>query len=104
MIRRPPRSTLFPYTTLFRSPSSLDREQRGQLHGVGVEVQAMDGLRAVEKIVEGELEERLHRRAGPARRDFGLAAVHRRAGFFVMGNRTGYPHGTIIGASRKVVK
>src|SRR5258708_23696381 len=23
MIRRPPRSTLFPYTTLFRSPSSL---------------------------------------------------------------------------------
>src|SRR3712207_7362532 len=26
MIRRPPRSTLFPYTTLFRSPH--DREQR----------------------------------------------------------------------------
>src|SRR2546426_5790878 len=24
MIRRPPRSTLFPYTTLFRSPSRLD--------------------------------------------------------------------------------
>src|SRR2546427_8172597 len=24
MIRRPPRSTLFPYTTLFRSPVSLD--------------------------------------------------------------------------------
>src|SRR2546430_11006112 len=24
MIRRPPRSTLFPYTTLFRSPQSLD--------------------------------------------------------------------------------
>src|SRR3712207_7735530 len=24
MIRRPPRSTLFPYTTLFRSPSSRD--------------------------------------------------------------------------------
>src|SRR2546422_5747505 len=24
MIRRPPRSTLFPYTTLFRSPSSLN--------------------------------------------------------------------------------
>src|SRR5258708_26525667 len=24
MIRRPPRSTLFPYTTLFRSPASLD--------------------------------------------------------------------------------
>src|SRR5437899_8611773 len=26
MIRRPPRSTLFPYTTLFRSPSQRSRE------------------------------------------------------------------------------
>src|SRR2546426_6396195 len=26
MIRRPPRSTLFPYTTLFRSPRLLGRE------------------------------------------------------------------------------
>src|SRR3712207_7377117 len=25
MIRRPPRSTLFPYATLFRSPGTLDR-------------------------------------------------------------------------------
>src|SRR2546427_1587804 len=38
MIRRPPRSTLFPYTTLFRSPL-LGGERRGQelaaLHYVG---------------------------------------------------------------------
>src|SRR5216683_8432217 len=27
MIRRPPRSTLFPYTTLFRSPGVREREQ-----------------------------------------------------------------------------
>src|SRR5689334_25225097 len=27
MIRRPPRSTLFPYTTLFRSPSGLTPSQ-----------------------------------------------------------------------------
>src|SRR5476649_3063995 len=27
MIRRPPRSTLFPYTTLFRSPPRLPRER-----------------------------------------------------------------------------
>src|SRR2546426_8982386 len=36
MIRRPPRSTLFPYTTLFRSPwhhSLADRDRGG---GVGV--------------------------------------------------------------------
>src|SRR5256885_11090869 len=34
MIRRPPRSTLFPYTTLFRSPTRID--DRGNL-GVGVD-------------------------------------------------------------------
>src|SRR5690348_17578785 len=28
MIRRPPRSTLFPYTTLFRSDARLDRDLR----------------------------------------------------------------------------
>src|SRR5260370_23682678 len=30
MIRRPPRSTLFPYTTLFRSPRSPQRPRRGR--------------------------------------------------------------------------
>src|SRR2546422_2869610 len=30
MIRRPPRSTLFPYTTLFRSPPSLDNMERNR--------------------------------------------------------------------------
>src|SRR5256885_13062735 len=29
MIRRPPRSTLFPYTTLFRSPGDVLREAEG---------------------------------------------------------------------------
>src|SRR3712207_7800716 len=29
MIRRPPRSTLFPYTTLFRSPASAAHRTRG---------------------------------------------------------------------------
>src|SRR3712207_8783867 len=33
MIRRPPRSTLFPYTTLFRSPL-LDVWRRGQEEGI----------------------------------------------------------------------
>src|SRR2546422_1566073 len=40
MIRRPPRSTLFPYTTLFRShqagaEAALRRRHRGRNHGVG---------------------------------------------------------------------
>src|SRR3712207_7349616 len=34
MIRRPPRSTLFPYTTLFRSlPKGTPNEQRAHLRG-----------------------------------------------------------------------
>src|SRR3712207_7812496 len=35
MIRRPPRSTLFPYTTLFRSLVGLGRHQRFLLGDVG---------------------------------------------------------------------
>src|SRR2546422_8379156 len=33
MIRRPPRSTLFPYTTLFRSSQCHRRGRRGRRHG-----------------------------------------------------------------------
>src|SRR3712207_8641810 len=33
MIRRPPRSTLFPYTTLFRSPVAHGSDARGWLAG-----------------------------------------------------------------------
>src|SRR2546430_13080717 len=32
MIRRPPRSTLFPYTTLFRSPVSAEAVRRAARH------------------------------------------------------------------------
>src|SRR2546422_3395377 len=35
MIRRPPRSTLFPYTTLFRSPQAADGRARDG--GIGIE-------------------------------------------------------------------
>src|SRR2546422_3356551 len=36
MIRRPPRSTLFPYTTLFRSPRDVDlRNAHAGVAGVG---------------------------------------------------------------------
>src|SRR2546430_9178573 len=37
MIRRPPRSTLFPYTTLFRSR----RREEGVLHGRGRDARAL---------------------------------------------------------------
>src|SRR5256885_9913098 len=35
MIRRPPRSTLFPYTTLFRSVAVEDLPAVNEAHGVG---------------------------------------------------------------------
>src|SRR2546427_5045609 len=35
MIRRPPRSTLFPYTTLFRSLDALIRRDGSSLFGLG---------------------------------------------------------------------
>src|SRR3712207_7213375 len=34
MIRRPPRSTLFPYTTLFRSRDSPESEERKKVHDI----------------------------------------------------------------------
>src|SRR2546426_2505937 len=49
MIRRPPRSTLFPYTTLFRSPDRPDRPP---------------ALRHVHLDVHGRRRARLHHRHG----------------------------------------
>src|SRR3712207_8622749 len=46
MIRRPPRSTLFPYTTLFRS-------ERGLLHG-GRHVARVDGVDAQLRVLHPE--------------------------------------------------
>src|SRR5256885_12308389 len=48
MIRRPPRSTLFPYTTLFRSPPLFDHELVARL----VEL----GLVEAEPLASGEVE------------------------------------------------
>src|SRR2546430_16342283 len=45
MIRRPPRSTLFPYTTLFRSVAA---NAQAQLIGVGEAVADIPGVAAVE--------------------------------------------------------
>src|SRR3712207_7951702 len=49
MIRRPPRSTLFPYTTLFRS----DLEHKSEVGGV---VLGLETPRAVERAAEAMLE------------------------------------------------
>src|SRR3712207_8140120 len=46
MIRRPPRSTLFPYTTLFRSPGLAGGAAVGAADGGGDEVARPDGIDA----------------------------------------------------------
>src|SRR3712207_6854511 len=67
MIRRPPRSTLFPYTTLFRSGVAPAR--RRALLEVGVEV----GRRA---LVEVRREHRFRVPGGEAAAGVGRAGLH----------------------------
>src|SRR3712207_8410934 len=43
MIRRPPRSTLFPYTTLFRSGLLLSRKMLAREHGTKQVIMITDG-------------------------------------------------------------
>src|SRR3712207_9165024 len=77
MIRRPPRSTLFPYTTLFRSPGHLDGD-RCQRHAPGVVDQLRDlrrpaarlatedGLqRTLLRLVGAVVDEHAHRQVRP---------------------------------------
>src|SRR3712207_8179080 len=45
MIRRPPRSTLFPYTTLFRSKASYDLETQLEIAGQPGVVATKNGVR-----------------------------------------------------------
>src|SRR3712207_8665110 len=54
MIRRPPRSTLFPYTTLFRSQGSFEERADGDLvrrvqHGRGRAARAPGTVRQAER-------------------------------------------------------
>src|SRR2546422_6398787 len=58
MIRRPPRSTLFPYTTLFRSVPETCREQQQAEQQAGAQVQ-QPALQVSEVLVLcGELTDR----------------------------------------------
>src|SRR3712207_93344 len=70
MIRRPPRSTLFPYTTLFRSPRRAPLPRRGRRLGAGREPALHEGeRRLLGRAAVGALEGRLaaRRRAPPHR-------------------------------------
>src|SRR5688572_31862913 len=57
MIRRPPRSTLFPYTTLFRSAARLDAGARDlDLRLRGVDLHAQQSLRVERVLVATDLD------------------------------------------------
>src|SRR5258705_1674657 len=59
MIRRPPRSTLFPYTTLFRSTSTFPSSLvggRGDLIGVGVGRVDAGGRHLVDHVLPVEVD------------------------------------------------
>src|SRR3712207_7150728 len=51
MIRRPPRSTLFPYTTLFRSAAALRHARGGPRHGGGAPPARFPPARPVGRLV-----------------------------------------------------
>src|SRR5260370_13046036 len=67
MIRRPPRSTLFPYTTLFRSRCSREIRRRGS---GGVRAAALSDVP-----VSGDLFPRIEQRSGLRRGFPGRAAA-----------------------------
>src|SRR3712207_7973761 len=60
MIRRPPRSTLFPYTTLFRSEAATGRNRTGD---AAENAGADNTLRAAERRVLGDAREQIDRAA-----------------------------------------
>src|SRR3712207_7537957 len=71
MIRRPPRSTLFPYTTLFRSsPSPPTPRARGRSAPTAVTARATAAARAPRRPSgrEQNLRGRRHEERAPARR------------------------------------
>src|SRR3989475_12715470 len=64
MIRRPPRSTLFPYTTLFRSIAEAPVHRRAHMDDLGVKQLARDGRVVGERRFVGLFTSRAHAEEG----------------------------------------
>src|SRR5258705_8876768 len=83
MIRRPPRSTLFPYTTLFRSAALVEERLFELLQPRGpvpVAPEASRGMQQVEvRLVDGDLAAQRHDPARPQERQVKCLAVVRSA-------------------------
>src|SRR5688572_32331713 len=71
MIRRPPRSTLFPYTTLFRSPASVRERQR------------FFAFRLVHGGVRGRIDNQVGRRRSADRKSTRLNSSHSQISYAV---------------------
>src|SRR3989454_5900052 len=112
MIRRPPRSTLFPYTTLFRSPLDVDQPLETQTEALDLEdldrdrvgpegvVCAASGdlseeIEVADVAREGEVEPALHGRTVPAERQPGRGPTEIRS---VRGQRPNEPR-DVLGRS-----
>src|SRR3712207_8030382 len=74
MIRRPPRSTLFPYTTLFRSPLVIEKDKIEKVEdickklGKAVSVKEIHSLKVGiiitgSEVYEGKIEDKLDRKS-----------------------------------------
>src|SRR5687768_18177524 len=67
MITRPPRSTLFPYTTLFRSPFTLRQRQAHRLehrHEILFDGELPEDRRLLRQVTETALRAEIHRQLG----------------------------------------
>src|SRR5256885_17162518 len=84
MIRRPPRSTLFPYTTLFRSDRDRVLQVRGPTAITGVERPAVFG--EFERVAAAGQQHRLDRQ-----HEAGYES-HPATGFAVVGYGRGFVH------------
>src|SRR5256885_9629944 len=73
MIRRPPRSTLFPYTTLFRSDIGQCDDARTEAPPRSERGEIAEGAAAIRQLLAGRVLERPAEAAGGA-----CAAIHRR--------------------------
>src|SRR3712207_9500990 len=80
MIRRPPRSTLFPYTTLFRSPRGAATSLSGQTVGPAIVIDfskylnrigVVDRDRGTVRVEPGVVLDRLNAHLGPLGLMFG---------------------------------
>src|SRR5258706_13369159 len=84
MIRRPPRSTLFPYTTLFRSPRARRKQAGGfaidQLHVIGFgDADLADALELKEFTLDhhlGEINQEIEHRKTADRKSTRLNSSH----------------------------